>query len=278
MRNSREHRYVVFDTRTIRRAIEVFIEDAANRYGGDMKHEFGSMKVQSDLEGWQLDNIDELLAVLAEKVTTPQFVYGGFDLSVLVNGRYVETANLDFTQYANKALVAVKHADRAVIARVHEVFLNAAPGLYKPPLDEPIQSEPRPRIFIGHGGSNSAWAELKNHLTDKHQFEVVAYETGARAGHTIRDILEEMMGMASFAILVLSAEDEQADGSMHARQNVIHEAGLFQGRLGFARAIVVLQDGVENLSNLAGLQYVSFEHDIKETYGEILATLKREFG
>lgn len=89
--------------------------------------------------------------------------------------------------------------------------------------------------------------------------------------------MEEVTGMASFAIIVLSAEDEQADGAMRAA-GVIHEAGFFQGRLGFARAIVVLQDGVQNLSNLAGLQYVSFEHDIRDTYGEILSTSKREFG
>jgi predicted nucleotide-binding protein len=38
----------------------------------------------------------------------------------------------------------------------------------------------------------------------------------------------------------MTAEDEQADGNHHARMNVIHEVGLFQGRLGFERAIVLL--------------------------------------
>ena len=36
-------------------------------------------------------------------------------------------------------------------------------------------------------------------------------------------------------------EDEHKDGSVHPRENVIHEAGLFQGRLGFPRAIVLLE-------------------------------------
>ena len=30
-----------------------------------------------------------------------------------------------------------------------------------------------------------------------------------------------------------------ADGDLQARMNVVHEAGLFQGRLGFTKAIVL---------------------------------------
>ena len=40
-----------------------------------------------------------------------------------------------------------------------------------------------------------------------------------------------MLDDAAFAFLILTAEDEKADGKMHARMNVVHEAGLFQGRL-----------------------------------------------
>lgn len=75
----------------------------------------------------------------------------------------------------------------------------------------------------------------------------------------------------------MTAEDEQANGQMRARQNVVHEAGLFQGRLGFPRAIILLQEGVENLSNLDGVQYLRFSHTIKETFGDVVATIKREF-
>jgi predicted nucleotide-binding protein len=47
-----------------------------------------------------------------------------------------------------------------------------------------------------------------------------------------------MLDAAAIAFLVMTAEDERADGSVQARMNVIHEAGLFQGCLGFMRAIV----------------------------------------
>jgi predicted nucleotide-binding protein len=39
--------------------------------------------------------------------------------------------------------------------------------------------------------------------------------------------------------------------------NVIHEAGLFQGRLGFERAIILLEDGCEEFSNIQGYGQIS---------------------
>ena len=132
-------------------------------------------------------------------------------------------------------------------------------------------------VFIGHG-SSSQWRDLKDHLQDKHGYEVEAYETGARAGHHIRDILDEMASKSSFALLVMTAEDEQPDGAFRCRQNVVHETGLFQGTLGFSRAIVLMENGVEEFSNIQGIQQIRYqESNIKETFGEVLATLRREF-
>jgi predicted nucleotide-binding protein len=56
------------------------------------------------------------------------------------------------------------------------------------------------------------------------------------------------------------------------------KTGLFQGRLGFSRAIILLEEGTEDFSNVHGVQQIRFaKGNIKETFGEALATLKREF-
>jgi predicted nucleotide-binding protein len=87
-----------------------------------------------------------------------------------------------------------------------------------------------------------------------------------------------MLRASSFAILVMTGEDETSDGKMRARQNVIHELGLFQGRLSFSKAIVLLEDGTEEFSNLQGIHQIRYlKNNIKETFGEVLATLRREF-
>jgi predicted nucleotide-binding protein len=171
--------------------------------------------------------------------------------------------------------VEVKALTNGEINMASAVFERAADASKLPPL--PQEPKPTLTVFIGHG-RNPLWRDLKDHLVEKHGYNVEAYEVGARAGHTIRDILEDMLEKSSFACLVLTAEDEMADGKMHARQNVIHETGLFQGRLGFSRAIVLLEDGAEEFSNIHGVQQIRFSKDkIKETFGEVLATLRREF-
>ena len=119
---------------------------------------------------------------------------------------------------------------------------------------------------------------MKDHLHDKHGYQIEAYETGARAGHTIRDILNLMLNTSSFALLIMTGEDEIDDGKMRARQNVIHEIGLFQAKLGWTKAIVLIEEGTEDFSNLQGINQIPYsKNKIKETYGEVLATIRREF-
>lgn len=86
-----------------------------------------------------------------------------------------------------------------------------------------------------------------------------------------------MLDAAVFAFLVMTAEDEHADTTRHARENVIHEVGLFQGRLGFRRAIVLLEDGCSEFSNIQGLGQIRFpKGNIKAKSEEIRDVLKRE--
>ena len=138
-------------------------------------------------------------------------------------------------------------------------------------------SKSEPCVFIGHGRS-PLWARLQLFLQNDLGLKTVIYESESRAGDSIIPILEGMLYQATFAVLILTAEDETgAAGSKRARQNVIHEAGLFQGRLGFKKAILLRQDGLEDFSNVAGLQYVGFTGDrIDQTFYELQRVLKRE--
>jgi predicted nucleotide-binding protein len=74
----------------------------------------------------------------------------------------------------------------------------------------------------------------------------------------------------------MTAEDETSNGSIRARQNVIHEAGLFQGRLGFDKVIILKQQDVEEFTNIAGLQYIPFLGDaIEQTFYELQRKFKK---
>ena len=143
------------------------------------------------------------------------------------------------------------------------------------PATEEEEEPDEPVIFLGHGAAG-AWKELRDHLRDKHEFEIEAYEIGARAGHTIRDILETMLEKSSMAFLLMTGEDETVSGELHPRLNVVHEAGLFQGRLGFHRAVIILENGVTEFSNIQGVEQIRFTN-IKEAFGDVVATIRREF-
>jgi predicted nucleotide-binding protein len=87
----------------------------------------------------------------------------------------------------------------------------------------------------------------------------------------------KMLDDAAFAFLVLTAEDERADGVMQARMNVVHEAGLFQGRLGFEKAIILLEEGCEEFSNIHGLNQIRFRAgSIKSAFEDVRGILERE--
>ena len=89
--------------------------------------------------------------------------------------------------------------------------------------------------------------------------------------------LEEMLDAAGFAFIVTTGEDEQADGKVRARENVIHEAGLFQGKLGFKKAIVLLEEDCEEFSNIVGLGQIRFlKGNVKTAFEEVRQVLERE--
>ena len=57
--------------------------------------------------------------------------------------------------------------------------------------------------------------------------------------------------------------------------NVVHEAGLFQGRLGFQKAIILLEEGCEDFSNIDGLGRIGFpKGTISAKFEEIRAVLR----
>ncbi len=112
-------------------------------------------------------------------------------------------------------------------------------------------------VFIGHGRS-PVWKDLKLYLNDRLKLSAEEFDSVSTAGTTTVERLEKMLENASFAFLVMTAEDLDASGNMHARENVVHEVGLFQGRLGFKRAIVMLEEGCNEFSNITGLGQIRF--------------------
>jgi hypothetical protein len=224
------------------------------------------------LSGRSADLTQEELSVLSRKLEE----FWGKWRPTGGGGLYLpprETADTDSAVREVGALVSgLALLDRDAFMRFAAVI--DPPGI-PVPLSAPDAVRP-PCVFLGHGGSR-LWARVKMFLEEELGLATVTYESEPRTGESIVPVLERMLEQATFAVLVLTAEDEVSGRVKRARQNVIHEAGLFQGRLGFKRAVILMQEGTESFTNVAGLQHIPFTGEkIEQAFYDLNRVLARE--
>lgn len=131
-------------------------------------------------------------------------------------------------------------------------------------------------VFIGHGRS-LLWRELQDFVERRLRLPWDEFNRVPVAGVTNIARLSEMLDAAAIALLLVTGEDELKDGTVQARMNVVHEAGLFQGKLGFTKAIILLEEGCEEFSNIRGLGQIRFpKGNIQAAFEEIRRVLERE--
>jgi len=219
-------------------------------------------------EAWSHDNEEEFFADYQKR-----FEYARFMKSY----DYDHGGKIRISVHWPDTDISILMPSRSDVEKVFNILESNVDKCRLPEPPPKKRSKTKIKVFIGHG-HNTQWRDLKDHLHDKQGFDVEHYEHGARAGLTIKEVLDEMLTGSSFAVLVLTGEDQDAEGKLHARENVIHELGLFQGRLGWRKAVALLEEGVEEFSNIHGLNQIPFKKgNIQETFGEVLATIRREF-
>lgn len=96
-------------------------------------------------------------------------------------------------------------------------------------------------VFIGHG-HHLLWTRVALHLLEDYNIKSVYYENQCRVDVSIDDTIEEFLqnNKIKFAIFTLMKEDETADSNKRARQNVIHELGIFRSRLNSKRVAMIV--------------------------------------
>ena len=150
------------------------------------------------------------------------------------------------------------------------------PSNTQQPTNQNTMNNENKKIFIGHGHS-LVWLLLKDFIKDDLKLPYEEFDRISPAGKTIKERLEEMLEGSGMAFLIMTGEDKQANGTLRARDNVIHEIGLFQGKLGFERTIILLEDGCERFSNIHGITYIPFpKGNIRAAFEDIRDVLIRE--
>ncbi len=148
------------------------------------------------------------------------------------------------------------HADASKI----EQFAVGVRAILEGTVDQELVARMAPpfKVFLGHG-SDPQWKYLRRMLEESHGFVVEAFESMERAGYHTLVVVDQMVRSSHVAVVILTGEDRMEDGSLRARENVIHEVGFCQGVLGIDRTIVVMEEGVSEPSNIAGLTQIRFK-------------------
>jgi hypothetical protein len=118
-------------------------------------------------------------------------------------------------------------------------------------------------IFLVHG-HDEARHEVARFLESLTRgAEVITLAEQASRGKTVIEKFEEHGSAASFAVVLLTPDDEgrslKADELLpRARQNVVLELGFFIGKLGRDRVLVLNKGPVEQPSDMAGIMYINY--------------------
>lgn len=215
------------------------------------------------------------------------FIVSG-SFSVIVNGRVVgirgvgdhvgEMAAIEVTQKRSASIVA---REPSVVARISESNFdelgNTFPQIYKHIARELSRrlfqrnrlvrdAHERSRVFIICSSEALPVARLINRAFAHDDFDVIVWSDGVfKVTNYTLDTLEKEVDKSDFAIAIAHADDIsnfRGHPWPAPRDNVVFELGLFMGRLGRQRAILMepREEKVKLPSDLAGVTTISYRY------------------
>lgn len=198
------------------------------------------------------------------------------------------TEGLDLLRFIRTAFKAIEpammtHKEQGTVEPVAEAmrqganhFLDKTSPLFYDSLGvlmKEILLKMKNHIFISHGHNELLKLKLKDFLQSRlGQTPIVLAEQPNR-GLTVVEKLERVSQKCCFAIVLMTSDDQQKDGGVRARQNVIHEIGFFQGKYGRNNVVLLAERGVEVFTNISGIVRIDFD---AEHFSEIFEPLRIE--
>lgn len=133
------------------------------------------------------------------------------------------------------------------------------------------KTEMNRNVFVVYGHDKASRNELQI-ILQRWKLNPLILEELPSKGQTIIEKLEENMDRASFAIVLLTPDDEGKKAGAEtglmgrARQNVILEMGMLLAKLGRDKVALLYKDPTtfEIPSDMAGLMYISFKDSVEE--------------
>lgn len=114
-------------------------------------------------------------------------------------------------------------------------------------------------VFIVHGHNERVNQEVAR-VIEKLGLEAIILREQPNSGQTIIEKFESYANSVSFAVILLTADDQMPDKETYrARQNVVFEMGYFMGALGRKNVMCMVQDQVEKPGDIDGVIYTTID-------------------
>jgi len=163
-----------------------------------------------------------------------------------------------------RKLLRKKYADiRSIILRYELAGVETKPV---------AEAELPPKAFISHSKESPALDKLEEFLR---ALGVKPLTVKGQSGvdKTVDDKVNNYLSQADFAVILATGDDE-VNGKLHPRKNIIHEIELAQ-KAHQGRVIYLLEEGTECLSNISPDVWESFtQNDIAKAFLRIVRELK----
>lgn len=169
---------------------------------------------------------------------------------------------------SGKLLVQGKAAVKAPV----DALFEAAAGTDGGPAQVAVRPAKGRNVFVVYGHDNAAREGLENMLR-RWQISPLILDQLPSEGQTIIEKLERVQGMAQFAVVLATPDDEghragHADEKkFRARQNVVLELGMLLNVVGRRKVAILLKttEDMERPSDIQGLVYIPFKDHVSET-------------
>ncbi|MCW2900189.1 MAG: ribokinase [Streptosporangiaceae bacterium] len=130
-------------------------------------------------------------------------------------------------------------------------------------------------VLIAHGG-DSRWVEVRDFVEQDCGVRTQGLATADLQGPAVAADMRQYLGKSGFAVCILAfSGDESVSG--RADQRLVYLAGLFQGKYGFGRVAILVEEGYPVFSNISGLIRLDFPSgQIDATFLQLERMLYRE--
>lgn len=125
------------------------------------------------------------------------------------------------------------------------------------------------KIFISWGGTDFYKTIAEKIILEK-GFTPILYSKNGKKGKHHMEILENLTNQCYNAIIIMSKADLMENKLWRARQNVIHELGFCQAKYGMERVLLLVEEEIEMLSNLNGINSGEFSKDKLSLFEDII--------